>query len=165
MPVRRAKAPRAYRSPACYAHELEPARRAGGGDIQVKRIYEPADPADGYRALIDRLWPRGISRGRAALDNWLVDLAPSTELRKWFHGDPRRWPQFVRRYRAELRAQAPMLEALGQRATKQRVTLLYAARDPHRNHATVLREVLRQAQRTGKASPTGAADPASLVRG
>lgn len=144
MPVRRAKAPRAYSSPACYAHELEPARRAGRGDIQVKRIYEPADPADGYRALIDRLWPRGINRPRAALDNWLIDLAPSTELRKWFHQDPRRWTQFVRRYRAELSAQAPMLEALRQRARQQRLTLLYAARDPRRNHALVLRDVLRK---------------------
>lgn len=145
MPARRAKAPRAHSSPACYAHELEPVPRAGRGDIQVKRIHEPPDPADGYRALIDRLWPRGISRPRAALDNWLIDLAPSTELRKWFHEDPRRWTQFVRRYRAELRAQAPMLEALRQRARQQRLTLLYAARDPRRNHALVLRDVLRKA--------------------
>lgn len=145
MPARRAKAPRAHSSPACYAHELEPVPRAGRGDIQVKRIHEPPDPADGYRALIDRLWPRGISRPRAALDNWLIDLAPSTELRKWFHEDPRRWTQFVRRYRAELRAQASMLEALRQRARQQRLTLLYAARDPRRNHALVLRDVLRKA--------------------
>ncbi len=145
MPARRAKTPRAHSSPACYVHELEPVPRAGRGDIQVKRIYEPPDPADGYRALIDRLWPRGISRPRAALDNWLIDLAPSTELRKWFHEDPRRWTQFVRRYRAELRAQAPMLEALRQRARQQRLTLLYAARDPRRNHALVLRDVLRKA--------------------
>ena len=144
MPARRAKAPRAHSSPACYAHELEPVPRAGRGDIQVKRIHEPPDPADGYRALIDRLWPRGISRPRAALDNWLIDLAPSTELRKWFHEDPRRWTQFVRRYRAELRTQAPMLEALRQRARQQRLTLLYAARDPRRNHALVLRDVLRK---------------------
>jgi len=145
VPARRAKAPRAHSSPACYAHELEPVPRAGRGDIQVKRIHEPPDPADGYRALIDRLWPRGISRPRAALDNWLIDLAPSTELRKWFHEDPRRWTQFVRRYRAELRAQASMLEALRQRARQQRLTLLYAARDPRRNHALVLRDVLRKA--------------------
>ena len=145
MPARRAKTPRRHSSPACYAHELEPVPQAGRGDIQVKRIYEPPDPADGYRALIDRLWPRGISRPRAALDNWLIDLAPSTELRKWFHEDPRRWTQFVRRYRAQLRAQAPMLEALRQRARQQRLTLLYAARDPRRNHALVLRDVLRKA--------------------
>jgi uncharacterized protein YeaO (DUF488 family) len=144
VPARRAKTPRAYSSPSCYAHELEPVPRAGHGDIQVKRIHEPPDPADGYRALIDRLWPRGISRPRAALDNWLIELAPSTELRKWFHEDPRRWTQFVRRYRAELRAQAPMLEALRQRARQQRLTLLYAARDPRRNHALVLRDLLRK---------------------
>jgi len=145
VPARRAKTPCAHSSHACYAHELEPVPRAGRGDIQVKRIHEPPDPADGYRALIDRLWPRGISRPRAALDNWLIDLAPSTELRKWFREDPRRWTQFVRRYRAELRAQAPMLEALRQRARQQRLTLLYAARDPRRNHALVLRDVLRKA--------------------
>jgi uncharacterized protein YeaO (DUF488 family) len=145
VPARRAKAPRAYSSPACSVHELEPAPQAGRADIQTKRIYEPPDPADGYRALVDRLWPRGISRPRAALDNWLIDLAPSTELRKWFHQDPRRWTQFVRRYRAELRAQAPMLEALRQRARQQRVTLLYGARDPRRNHALVLCKVLREA--------------------
>ena len=145
MTARRAKAPRPYSSPACSLHELAPARGAGGCDIQIRRIYEPADPADGYRALVDRLWPRGISRGRAALDNWLFDLAPSAELRKWLHADPRRWPHFVRRYRAELRAQAPVLEALRHRAAKQRVTLLYAAKDPRRNHAMVLRDVLRRA--------------------
>src|SRR5437764_78737 len=74
--ARRAKPPRAHSSPAGHARELEPEPGAGRGDIQVKRIYEPPEPADGYRALIDRLWPRGISRPRAALDNWLIDLAP-----------------------------------------------------------------------------------------
>jgi uncharacterized protein YeaO (DUF488 family) len=114
----------------------------GAGYIQVKRIYEPADPADGFRALVDRLWPRGISKERAALDEWLRDLAPSTPLRKWFHEDPARWAGFTRRYRAELRAQTPALEALRQRARQQRVTLLYGARDPRRNHARLLRELL-----------------------
>ncbi len=145
MTARRRKAPRLYSSPPCYLNEPVSARGAGDCDIQIKRIYEPAEPTDGYRALVDRLWPRGISRRRAALDNWLVDLAPSTGLRKWLHADRRRWPQFVRRYRAELRAQAPLLEALRQRAARQRVTLLYAAQDARRNHAIVLRELLRGA--------------------
>jgi uncharacterized protein YeaO (DUF488 family) len=137
--------PRTYSSPACYLHELGPAHKvAPTGDIQIKRIYDEADAADGFRALVDRLWPRGISKQRAALDDWLVDLAPSTTLRKWFHRDPTRWLEFAKRYRAELRAQAPALQTLRQRAVQQRVTLLYAALDPRRNHAVVLRDVLRR---------------------
>jgi uncharacterized protein YeaO (DUF488 family) len=93
---------------------------------------------------VDRLWPRGISKRHAALDEWLVELAPSTSLRQWFHRDPARWLEFARRYRAELRAQAGALQSLRQRAAQQRVTLLYAARDPLRNHALVLRDVLRK---------------------
>jgi uncharacterized protein YeaO (DUF488 family) len=93
--------------------------------------------------LVDRLWPRGISKQRA-LDDWLVELAPSTALRKWFHQDRTRWIGFARRYRAELRTQAAALEALRRRAAQQRVTLLYAAHDPRRNHAVVLRDVLRK---------------------
>jgi uncharacterized protein YeaO (DUF488 family) len=101
------KRPRAYSSPACYLHELSPAHKlAHRGDIQIKRIYDEADAADGLRVLVDRLWPRGISKQRAALDDWLADLAPSTALRKWFHRDATRWLEFGRRYRAELRAQA-----------------------------------------------------------
>ena len=139
------KRARAYSSPACYLHELGPAHKvAHRGDIQIKRIYDEPDAADGFRALVDRLWPRGISKQRAALDDWLVELAPSTALRKWFHHDPTRWLEFARRYRAELRAQAPALQILRQRAAQQRVTLLYAAHDPRRNHAVVLRDVLRK---------------------
>jgi len=139
------KRPRAYSSPACYLHEFRPAHKiAPRGAIQVKRIYDEADAADGFRALVDRLWPRGISKQRAALDDWLVDLAPSAALRKWFHHDPARWLEFARRYRAELRAQAPALQALRQRAVQRRVTLLYAAHDARRNHAVLLRNVLRK---------------------
>ena len=93
--------------------------------------------------LIDRLWPRGISKKHAALDAWLKDLAPSTALRTWFHHDPKRWREFARRYRAQLRAQAPLLATLRQRARRQQLTLLYSARDVRLNQATVLREVLR----------------------
>jgi hypothetical protein len=85
------KRPRAYSSPACYLHELRPAPKvAQRGDVQIKRIYDEPDAADGFRALVDRLWPRGISKQRAALDEWLVDVAPSSALRKWFHRDPTR---------------------------------------------------------------------------
>jgi len=137
---------RSYSSPACYLHEFEaaatPRRRS---DIRIKRIYDAADSADGFRALVDRLWPRGVSKERAALGGWLLELAPSTALRQWFHQDPTRWLQFTRRYRAELRAQSAALQSLRQRAKQQRVTLLYAARDPRRNHAVVLRDVLRKA--------------------
>ncbi|MBV8343215.1 MAG: DUF488 family protein [Gammaproteobacteria bacterium] len=110
----------------------------------MKRIYDPPEPADGYRLLIDRLWPPGISRQRAALAGWQRELAPSTALRQWFHSDPRRWRQFAARYRAELRARAAELAALRRRARHERVTLLYAARDAQLNHARVLAEVLRR---------------------
>jgi len=124
---------------------LSPAHKAAHrGDIQIKRIYDEADAADGFRVLVDRLWPRGISKQRAALDDWLVDLAPSTALRKWFHHDPTGWLEFARRYRAELRSQAPALRLLRQRAAQLRVTLLYAAHDARRNHAVVLRDLLRK---------------------
>lgn len=136
-----------YSSPACYLHEFEtPATTAPG--IEIKRIYAPAEPSDGYRVLIDRLWPRGISRGRAALDAWLGELAPSASLRQWFHRDASRWSEFRRRYRAELRSQAVQLQALRARAARQRVTLLYASRDVRINHALVLREVLQKGPRS-----------------
>ena len=129
-------------SPACYLHELEPAKPAAGGDWKITRIYEPADPADGSRALIDRLWPRGISKRRAALDAWLKDLAPSNALRIWYGHDPKRWTEFGRRYRAELRTQRPALDALRARAAAGPLTLLYGSREPRINHAVVLRRVL-----------------------
>ncbi len=130
-------------SPACYLHELElDAAAAGPRDVAIKRIYEKAEAHDGYRALIDRLWPRGVSRQRAALDAWLRDLAPSSELRTWFHHDPKRWSEFARRYRKELRAQGEALDALRHRAERMRVTLLTATREPRINHAVVLRALL-----------------------
>jgi uncharacterized protein YeaO (DUF488 family) len=136
--------PGGYSSPACYLHELPQLAEPGTRGVEIKRIYEVPDAADGLRVLIDRLWPRGISRRRAALDAWLVDLAPSTALRTWFHHHLDRWPEFGRRYRTELRSQAPLLQQLRQRARRQRVTLLYGARDPRVNHAVVLRDVLRR---------------------
>lgn len=142
--------PGAYSSPACYLHELDPDPEPRSRGVEIKRIYDKPERTDGYRVLIDRLWPRGISKQRAALDEWLIDLAPSTALRKWFHRDLARWPEFGTRYRAELRAHAVQLQALRKRAARQRVTLLYAARDAHVNHAVVLQGVLRKSSSSSR---------------
>jgi uncharacterized protein YeaO (DUF488 family) len=137
-------APGEFSSPACYLHEFASARATAPG-VQIKRIHDEPSAEDGLRVLVDRLWPRGISKERAALDEWCAAIAPSTALRKWFAHDPRRWSEFRRRYRAELRAQAALLQTLRERAAIQSVTLLYAAREPRINHALVLRDVLRSA--------------------
>jgi uncharacterized protein YeaO (DUF488 family) len=132
-----------YSSPACYLHEFEAGRTAVGvPSVRIKRIYDEPDPADGFRVLVDRLWPRGIKKEQAALDAWVRELAPSTQLRKWFHRDPKRWSEFRARYREELRDQATELDALRQHAKKQPVTLLYAAKDRQINHAVVLLNVI-----------------------
>jgi uncharacterized protein YeaO (DUF488 family) len=110
--------------------------------IALKRAYEPAAPRDGTRVLVDRLWPRGVSKEAAAIDHWMKELAPSTELRKWFGHDPARWPEFRRRYTAELRQQAEAVAQLRALARKGRVTLVYAAHDEEHNDAVVLRTVL-----------------------
>jgi len=112
--------------------------------IKIKRIYEPVEPSDGYRVLVDRLWPRGVARAGAKLDEWLKDIAPSTELRKWFHHEPERWDEFVKRYQAELQlpSQAEHLERLREITSGRTVTLLYAARNEGRNHAIVVRDML-----------------------
>lgn len=112
--------------------------------ILVKRIYEPAAGSDGFRVLVDRLWPRGMSKARAALDLWLPDLGPSTELRKWFNHDPARWKEFCVRYRAELRDRKRLLDVIRQRAQEGPVTLLYSARDEQWNQAVVLQRVVKQ---------------------
>ena len=112
--------------------------------ILVKRIYEPADEADGFRVLVDRLWPRGMSKARAALDLWLPDLGPSTELRKWFNHDPARWKEFCVRYRAELRDRKRLLDMIRQRAQEGPLTLLYSARDEQWNQAVVLQRIVKQ---------------------
>jgi uncharacterized protein YeaO (DUF488 family) len=112
--------------------------------IQIKRAYEPASPADGYRVLIDRLWPRGVSRQSAKLDEWIKELAPSAELRQWFGHEPVRFEEFRRRYVAELRDERPRLTALRRRARDGRLTLVYSAHDSEHNDAVVLAEVLRR---------------------
>lgn len=117
--------------------------RASEVDVCIKRIYEKPVRRDGYRVLVDRLWPRGIKKESAALDEWLRDIAPTTQLREWFAHEPERWSAFRDRYLMELGTHAPLLDALRERATQQRVTLLYAARDKKMNHAVVLEEAIR----------------------
>lgn len=112
--------------------------------IQIKRIYEPASANDGCRILIDRLWPRGVSRERATLDGWEKALAPTTELRQWFGHDPERFDEFRRRYIQELRNERPRLTALRRRAREGTLTLVYSAHDEQHNDAVVLAEVLRR---------------------
>jgi uncharacterized protein YeaO (DUF488 family) len=113
-------------------------------DVRLKRVYEPANHSDGYRILIDRLWPRGMSRERAALDAWEPELAPSTELRTWFGHDPHRFEEFRRRYADELRSQRPRLTELRRQARDGRLTLVFSARDTEHNDAVVLAEVVRR---------------------
>ncbi|MCZ7595855.1 MAG: DUF488 domain-containing protein [Hyphomicrobium sp.] len=112
------------------------------GRVQVKRVYEPAARSDGFRVLVDRLWPRGLTKDRAALDLWLKEIAPSTELRRWFGHDPKRWRQFQARYRAELLEHGAELALLRSRARKGPVTLLFGARDVEHNEAVVLKKML-----------------------
>jgi uncharacterized protein YeaO (DUF488 family) len=113
-------------------------------DVRLKRVYEPAGPMDGHRVLIDRLWPRGVSRDRAKIDDWEKDLAPSHELRQWFGHEPERFDEFRRRYIEELNSQRPRLTSLRRRARQGTLTLVYAAHDTEHNDAVVLAEVLRR---------------------
>ncbi|HZT87509.1 MAG TPA: DUF488 domain-containing protein [Stellaceae bacterium] len=111
-------------------------------EIRLKRAYEPPAASDGTRVLIDRLWPRGVAKARAAIDHWFRDLAPSTELRRWFHHDPALWEEFQRRYAQELAGHPGRLDELLQLARAGPVTLVYGARDEQHNDAVVLRRVL-----------------------
>jgi uncharacterized protein YeaO (DUF488 family) len=109
-------------------------------DLKIKHVYDPPDPGDGLRILVDRLWPRGLSKERAAVDLWLKEIAPSTELRKWFGHDPDRWDEFKRRYVGELQANADAIAVLREKLRGGTVTLLYAARDVDHNEAVVIRD-------------------------
>lgn len=110
--------------------------------IQVKRVYEPVAKSDGYRVLVDRLWPRGLSKEDAHIDLWLREIGPSTALRKWFNHDPARWTEFQRRYHAELKKKTGLVAELKIRAKKGIVTLLYSAKDEQHNQAVALRSFL-----------------------
>lgn len=120
-------------------------------NVAIARVYGLGDDDLGCRILVDRLWPRGVSKASLRLDYWLKELAPSTELRKWFNHDPDRWPEFQKRYKAELAKNKEELEQLATIAAAKRVTLLYGAHDAEHNQAIVLRDVLlRRLRRKAK---------------
>ena len=112
------------------------------GKILAKRVYEPVAKTDGFRVLVDRLWPRGISKEAAQLDLWLPDLGPSTVLRQWFNHDPARWADFLRRYHAELQEKTIFITTIKNQAKTRAVTLLYSAKDEHHNQAVALQRFL-----------------------
>ena len=111
--------------------------------IRIKRVYDLPAPDDGRRVLVDRLWPRGVAKNEARIDEWLKEIAPSDELRKWFGHDPARWQEFRKRYREELKRHGELLEKLRAEAIKGTVTLLFAAKDTEHNNAVVLQEILQ----------------------
>lgn len=108
--------------------------------IQTKRVYDKPHPKDGFRILVDRLWPRGLTKEKAAVDLWLKDIAPSTELRKWFGHDPEKWKEFQKRYLKELNDNKEAVDALRAYLKKRTVTLLYGAKDEVHNEADVLKD-------------------------
>ena len=131
--------------------------------ISVKRVYEAPAASDGVRVLVDRLWPRGLTKEKAAVKHWLRDLAPSTELRQWFHANPEAWRLFRKRYLKELvnpAATAAVEKLYALAKGKRKVTLLYASRNEERNNATVLKELM-----DGKPKPPSSVGRAALGRG
>ena len=114
-------------------------------DVNIKRVYDPAEPDDGYRVLIDHIWPRGVSHERAHLDGWARELAPSDELRRWFDHVPERFDEFRARYRDELGRPSRALEGATPACSKEPLTIVYAARDREHNNAVVVREMLLSA--------------------
>lgn len=112
--------------------------------IRLKRAYDEPTKQDGLRILVERLWPRGVSKEKAAVGLWLKDLAPSTELRKWFNHDPEKWDEFRKRYRAELAQKGDLLTLLKHRTTEGTVTFVFAAHDEQHNSAVVLKEFVEE---------------------
>ena len=111
-------------------------------DVRIERVYEPAAKSDGARVLVDRIWPRGMTKAAAALDLWLKEIAPSAELRRWFDHDPAKWTGFRDRYRAELRHKSEALDDLRSKARKGTGTLLYAAHEAEHNNAVALKDLI-----------------------
>jgi uncharacterized protein YeaO (DUF488 family) len=111
--------------------------------VHIKRVYEPPAPSDGKRILVDRLWPRGLSKDKAKADLWLKEIAPSNELRKWFAHDPAKWAEFQKRYRAELKERKEQFAQLKHEAAQGTITLLYGAHDEEHNQAVVLTKLLK----------------------
>ena len=118
------------------------ARKISAKNVRLKRAYESPSPDDGTRVLIDRLWPRGVKKADAAIDDWIKDLSPSTGLRQWFGHEPAKWEEFRRRFTQELSQHPNQLSHLRDRARKGRITLIYSAHDELHNDAIVLRDVL-----------------------
>ena len=123
-------------------HEPDVETIHGSGPIRLKRAYDRPAKSDGARVLVDRLWPRGVSKAEAKLDLWLKEIAPSTELRKWFGHDPARWSEFQRRYADELKQRPDKIAELQRLAERGPVTLIYSAHDERHNDAVVLRDFL-----------------------
>jgi uncharacterized protein YeaO (DUF488 family) len=113
-------------------------------NIKIKRVYEQPDKNDGVRILVDRLWPRGLTKEKASVDLWLKEIAPSTELRKWFGHDPDKWQSFRRRYENEIRHKDDLINVLKQKAREGTITLIYGARDEKHNEALVLKRLLER---------------------
>jgi uncharacterized protein YeaO (DUF488 family) len=113
-------------------------------NIKIKRVYESPDESDGTRILVDRLWPRGLTKERAGVDLWVKEIAPRTELRKWFEHDPAKWKRFRGRYQTELRNNDDLVRLLERKAREGPITLLYAARDEKHNEALVLKQFLEK---------------------
>jgi uncharacterized protein YeaO (DUF488 family) len=116
--------------------------RVPAHNVTVKRVYEPPAPNDGFRVLVDRLWPRGLSKDTAAFDEWMKDIAPSAELRRWFGHDPARWNEFRQRYAEEVGQHQDVLDDLRKRARHGPITLVYSARDETHNNAVALRDLI-----------------------
>jgi uncharacterized protein YeaO (DUF488 family) len=114
------------------------------GLIKIKRVYDPVSVDDGKRILVDRLWPRGLKKDEARIDEWLKEIAPSDELRKWFSHDPSKWQEFKNRYKKDLKSKSEITEKLRTEAKKGPVTLLFSAKDIEHNNAVVLKEVIGQ---------------------
>jgi uncharacterized protein YeaO (DUF488 family) len=112
-------------------------------EVRIKRVYEKPGEEDGMRVLVDRIWPRGLTKQKAKIDLWMKEIAPSTELRKWFHHDAEKWKEFKKRYRQELKSKKEELEALKKQVKNGIVTLVYSAKDEAHNQALVVKEVLQ----------------------
>jgi uncharacterized protein YeaO (DUF488 family) len=116
--------------------------------IKLKRVYDDVESDDGYRVLVERLWPRGMRKGQVKIDEWLKELGPSNELRKWFGHDPEKWEEFRIRYREELKGKGALLNKLWEKAREGNVTLLYSTRETEHNNAVALKELLDERMAT-----------------
>jgi len=112
--------------------------------IKVKRIYDPPSPGDGKRILVDRLWPRGMKKEEVHIDEWLKEISPSNELRKWYSHDPAKWPEFKRRYRAEIAKETDLLKKIRDEGERRTVTLLFSSKELERNNAVALKEIIER---------------------